>query len=252
MRRIVVITDEELAAYLDDAIDPVRRREIDAALAHDQRLAERLAGLDIDLSELRAGFDALADSAPVDRLRARLASAGRTERPPARSARWFAIAAALMIAAAFGYVVGSRGIGARVPGWQSAIADYQALYTGATLASLVIDPAIQRRDVAEVSARLGLPLELEALQIPGLDYKRAQILSFEGRPLAQFAYLDQTGTPIAFCATPTGEADSPIRAGTFRGLDAAFWSHKGFGFIVIGGTRADQLEQAATLLAQRI
>jgi anti-sigma factor RsiW len=79
-----------------------------------------------------------------------------------------------------------------------------------------------------------------------------QVLSFEGRPVAQFSYLDPAGIPIAFCVTPSGDGDSSIRTGRFRALDAAFWNKHGFGFIVIGAAQADALRQAATLLAEHI
>jgi hypothetical protein len=74
---------------------------------------------------------------------------------------------------------------------------------------------------------------------PSLAFKRAQLLEFDKRPLAQFAYLDPAGVPVAFCATRTSEADSPIRAGSCRGLAAAFWSMNDYGFIVIGATQRD-------------
>lgn len=252
MRSIMLITDEELVAYLDGDVHPVRRSEIDAALAQDGRLGTRLGDLDIDKDAIRVAFDAVATAAPVDRLRARLA--GHVAPPPRRRGgrRWPAIAATLVMGVALGYVIGLSNIGRPAKTWHGAIADYQALYTGATLARVPTDPVKQRQDVAAVSEQLGLPIQLEALQVPGLDYKRAQLLSFKGRPLAQFVYLDSAGVPVAFCATPTGDRDRPITIGTFHGLGAAFWSKNGRGFIVIGAAQAGTLQRAATWLAERI
>jgi hypothetical protein len=101
------------------------------------------------------------------------------------------------------------------------------------------DPATQRGEVAAVATKLGLSITVDALPISGLAFKRAQLLEFDKRPLAQFAYLDPAGVPVAFCATRTSEADSPIRAGFFRGLAAAFWSMNDYGFIVIGAPQRD-------------
>jgi anti-sigma factor RsiW len=248
----VPITDEELVAYLDGAIHPVRRNAIDATLAHDRSLGIRLARLDIDKDALCAAFDAVAAAAPIARLRAQL---DRPFAPPRRqrgSARWAAIAAALVTAAGLGYGVGSGHFVGAASNWHVAIADYQSLYTPETLAPIASDPAKQRRDVADIARKLGLPITFEALQVPGLDFKRVQLLAFEGRPLAQFAYLDAAGIPVAFCATRSGELDSPIRTGRFHGLDAAFWSRNGYGFIVIGATDAETLQKAAALLARQI
>lgn len=252
MRHPVPMTDEHLVAWLDGVADAARRDEIEAALAQDPRLGARLADLDIDTGAVRAAFDAVAAAAPVERLRARLD--GLAVRTPRRriGVRWLAIAAALVMGAALGYVAGSSDLVRPARSWHVAIADYQALYTAATLAAVAADPAKQRSDVDTVAARLGLPVGLEALQVPGLEFKRAQILSFKGRPLAQFAYVDQRGEPVAFCATPTGDRDSAVSPGRFRGLEAAFWSRNGYGFIVIGRTPAETLRQAAALLAKQI
>ena len=244
------ISVEELVAYLDEALDPARQSEIDAALASDRSLAVRLAGLDIDKQALQAAFDAVAAAAPIDRLRAQLD--GLAARRQRGGSRRIAIAAALVVGVALGYGMGSSNFFRPTESWHVAIADYQMLYTGATLAPIISDPAKQRRDVADVAEKLGLPIEFEALQIPGLDFKRVQLLSFGGRPVAQFSYLDPAGIPIAFCVTPSGDGDRPIRTGRFRALEAAFWSKRGFGFIVIGAAQTEALRQAATLLAEHI
>jgi anti-sigma factor RsiW len=246
----VPITNEDLVAYLDDAIDPARKAEIDATLASDRSLGIRLAGLDIDKKRLRAAFDDVAAAAPTGRLLAQLeqpAAPQRRGRP-----RWIAIAAALMMGVALGYGMGSNKFFGPAESWQEAIANYQMLYTSETLTPITSDPAKQRRDVADIAAKLGWPIKFEALQVPGLDFKRVQLLSFEGRPLAQFSYLDPSGIPIAFCATRTGDGDSAIKTGRFRELDAAFWSKNGFGFIVIGAAQTDALRRTAAQLAEQI
>jgi anti-sigma factor RsiW len=248
----VSITDEELVAYLDGAIHPVRRSAIDATLANDRSLGIRLANLDIDKDALRTAFDAVAAAAPTDRLRAQFDGPFAPKRRQRGNARWAGIAAALVMAAALGYGIGSGHFVGSAKNWHVAIADYQSLYTPETLATIAGDPAKQRRDVADIAKKLGLPITFEALQVPGLDFKRVQLLSFEGRPLVQFAYLDPAGIPIAFCATRSGDRDSPIRTGRFHGLDAAFWNSNGYGFIVIGASQAETLRKAAALLAQQI
>ena len=47
------ITDEVLTAYLDGALEASVSAQIDAALAHDDALAARLATLDVPLDQLR-------------------------------------------------------------------------------------------------------------------------------------------------------------------------------------------------------
>lgn len=244
-------TDEELVGYLDGQIEPTRWNEIDTALAQDQALAARLAALEIDNGKLIAAFDTVTLAAPVDRLRARLSTQAPRRSPRQRLPRWAAIAAALIAGVALGYVAGASNL-VRAKDWRVAVADYQALYTRATLAAITEDRARQQPEVADVAEKLGLPVAFDALQIPGLAFKRAQLLAFEGRPIAQFAYLDAQGHPVAFCVTATGKGDSAMEAETFGALHALSWSKNGFGFIVIGAIEAEALKDAAKLLAKRI
>jgi anti-sigma factor RsiW len=261
MTYTVPITDEELVAYLDGAVDRARRRDIEAALEHDEVLVARLAKLDIDTDAIRAVFGRIEEKAPVGRLRARLDDelARARSRPRVRP-QWFRMTAALLLGVGLGLGAGfGLGVGPHVSNlvdstmnWRVAVADYHVLYTTATLASVGGDGVNQRGEVAAVARKLRLPIAVDALQLPGFNFKRAQILQFKGEPLAQFAYLDQSGTPFAFCATHTGEADSAIETSTIHGLAAASWNKDGYGFIVIGGTQADIVRRAATELAARI
>jgi anti-sigma factor RsiW len=250
-------TDEELVGYLDGQIEPTRWNEIDTALAQDPALAARLVALEIDDGALIAAFDQVTKAAPVDRLRARLNAKGLDVSAPRASAptrlpRWAAIAAALIAGLALGYIVGASSLVGASRDWRVAVADYQALYTKATLAAIADDKARQQPEVADVSEKLGLPVALEALQIPGLEFKRAQLLAFHGRPIAQFAYLDARGHPVAFCVTSTGDGDSAMKPETYGALQAMSWSKRGFGFIVIGEIESGTLRDAAQLLAKRI
>jgi anti-sigma factor RsiW len=254
MTQSVPITDEELVAYLDGALDQARRRAIDAALERDEVLAARLAKLDIDTDAIRAIFGRIEDAAPVDRLRSRLDEelSRRRSRPSVRR-QWMRIAATLLLGVGVGIGAATvlSGVFDKPPSWRAAVADYHALYTGATLASAGNGSNLGG-EVASVSAKLELPIALDALKLPGLDFKRAQLLQFEGRPLAQFAYLSEAGVPMAFCFMRTGNADRPIQVSTLHGLAAASWTKNGYGFIMIGGTQSDVVRQAATELASRI
>jgi anti-sigma factor RsiW len=253
MRLTVPITDEELIAYLDDLLNPARRREIGMALESDENLQRRLAALFIDKDAIKAAFDTIAKTAPVQDMQQRLDEGWEPfKQGGLSSSRWSRIAAAFVLGIGLGYT-GSVGVyKSRDQTWHEAVAGYQVLYVTGTLASLPADMESQRNDIAAVSAKLGLSITLEALRVPGLGFKRAQLLQFKGRPLAQFAYLDTDDVPVAFCATYTGDADSPVKTGRFHDLPAAFWSRGGYGFIVIGAARIEELQRTASVLAKQI
>jgi anti-sigma factor RsiW len=251
MTKVFPVTDEELVAYLDGAIDPVRRGRIEAALPHDELLAARLKRLDIDTDAIRAAFGLPAE-VPLSGLHGSWRRVFQTF----SGASWLKPVAVVIVGIALGLAIGASdildGLTHRTKNWRVAIADYQVLYSTATLSSLARDSPTLRGEIATVAAKLRLPIDFELLQVKELDFKRAQLLEFKDEPLAQFAYLDAMGKPIAFCATRTGEADSNIRTGIFDGLAAAFWNKNGYGFIVIGGKNVQTVERIATELASRM
>lgn len=203
---------------------------------------------------------------------------------PHSASQWFKIAAALVLGVGLGFAgdLSLRKDGGQARDWRQAAANYQALYVTETLAftgavadeerqkrlwqsegvpaSRGINPETgrnanldkQRSSIAAISAKLGLPITPEVLQAPGLDFKRAQLLQFDGRPLAQFAYLDADGAPISFWATRTGDADSPAKTGRYDKLAAVSWNKGGYGFIVIGAAPIAEIERAASALSTQI
>lgn len=249
------ITDEELVAYLDGALDPARRDAISAAIDSNESLADRIAALSFDRDELLAAFDAVADTAPVNELRTRLRSAASPlpRAQPRVGFRLLKIAAILFLGILVGYTIGIRG-DADHPGrdWLHAVADYQALYSTSTLAPIALDIEVKRREVESIGSALGLPIRFDALQVADLDFKRAQLLQFGGQPLAQFAYVNADHIPISLCVFHTGDADSPVRSVRIQSLTAMIWSEKGYGFIVVGAAPSENLKQAATALARQL
>ena len=244
MTTAIPIGDEDLTAYLDAELTPARREEIEAALARDAGLRERLDALRIDVRAIRAAFDAHAETAPLDRLERTLAQIPRPRRrrvPPS----WLAIAASVLVGIAIGQISMRVLSGQHSVDWRTAVADYQVLYTAATLANVHQDADALSNNVDAVGSALGRSVTVSALQTDGVDLKRAQILTFNGQPLAQYAYLDRHGAPIAFCATRTGEPDRPMQTTTLHGLAEAHWSRDGYGFMVIGGYDPGEVRKLA-------
>jgi anti-sigma factor RsiW len=247
------ITDEELVAYLDGALEPTRRGEIGAAIDMDAHIAGRIAALSLDKNELLTALNAVADAAPVSTLRARLQSKDTSRRAAPRMAfESFKFAAMLLLGILAGYAVGIRSSADRTRDWRHAVADYQTLYATSTLASIASDIDAKRHELAAAGTALGLPIKFDALQVAGLEFKRAQILQFGGQPLIQFAYLDQGGIPISFCVLRTGDADSAVRTDTIGGLAAVIWNENGYSFIIVGAAPMENLKQAALALAGQL
>ena len=246
-------SDEELTAYLDGEVESAARAEIERALTQDAQLRARLDALSLDKAPLQEGLDALLTSAPQapswDEAEAAFA---KPERPARHGWRRTAVAAALALVIGFG-----SGIlfgGKSEPGWHDYVASYHALYSNSTLAYFDQPEALAEAELARVSSAIGKSIELPVLSQPEqFDYKRAQILSFEGRPLIQLAFLTQVGTPIVLCIIQSSDADeSAVRLTELEGMSAAIWSKGGYEFILIGGQDEALIADAAALYAERI
>ncbi len=139
------------------------------------------------------------------------------------------------------------------PGWRMSVAVYQRLFTTETLANA--DLARLADDLARVEAELGV--DLSGLVPPdALTLRQVQMLAFNGRPLAQLAFLDAAGVPVSLCIFPRGDgggepAPEPV-AGSLIGQATADWRGADHAFLLIGAAPAADLETYADALAAQL
>ncbi len=136
--------------------------------------------------------------------------------------------------------------------WRQAVADYQALYTRETLSTALSDPLVQTAGLQRVSKSLGLALPFSVAEVGGLDYKRAQILKFGDKPLAQLAYLYEDEIPIAFCIVRLDEADRSAKSEVRSGLNIVHWVKKGYSLMLVGDLPLEDLNRFARELEGRV
>jgi len=227
-------TDEDLTAYLDGEAGADTAARIDAARETDPTLVQQLDALDVNRSHVAGAMDALLDLAPAYQAPA----ANVTTRPWKTPA---AIAAALVLG---GFIGWSAPKQATDPSWTEAVASYQALYITETLTGSAGGPEqVAKLDV--LGDRLGLPLS-GAETLGQINFRRAQLLGFNGNPLVQIAYLSDEGEPVALCivARP-GEDAAPVSA-TMMGMASATWQRDGFGYLLIGTDDQALIDQIAS------
>jgi anti-sigma factor RsiW len=237
-----VLTDEDLTAYLDGQCDPETEARISAQLETDDALVERLGALDIPIAAIRQGYDALlADAPPMPDLTNVTSMPAAARTAPWRGFGMFGagLAAGLAIMAVAGQFQSAPGPAPAAPlGWKAVVANYQMLYDTKTLYPETPSAETRAAQLAHVGRELNM--DLSGLEdAPGLTFKRAQILSFQGRPLAQIAYLKADGTPVALCILESKDGRSGKRTDVayevVGGLGGASWTMNGIGYIVIGG-----------------
>jgi hypothetical protein len=246
-------SDEQLVAYLDNQLDAEQRSRIDAALIADPMLSLRLQWLDRSSLPFKEAYDELARQAPVDRLQGMLATLPSPVRP-GLSRRWFLAAAAGLLA---GGVLADRlflgwQASQQTHNWRGLVADYMALYVPETLDHLPADETTQRAQLRTIDARLGLELAPAKLSLPRAEFKRAQILEYDGAPIAQITYLDPVHGPMALCVTRSNSGSRHFAREQRRELNIVYWADMEHAWMLIGHQPMADLEEMAKLLRGRL
>lgn len=237
-------SDEELVAFLDgeDEFAPVE--EITKALETDAELTKRLEALRIDTDKIAKSFGAL--------------KMGKMpELPPAPVANdnqgFGKMIAASVLALAIGFGAGISTSQSE-PDWRDYVAAYQALYTNTTLKDVASSQQEQQQELTQVASAIGKNITLDKLNIsPQLEYKRSQVLGYNGKPLVQIAFLDSMGQPIALCIIRSDEGKKlDLQMDSMEGMSTAAWSKDGYEYILIGGQNDALISRIASEFSSTI
>ena len=283
--------DEDLVAYLDGELSLADRQMLDQALTDSASLRERLEQLRQGERPFRDAFDTMLDQAPMDRLRAFLPPPAlsatvlstQTASPPRPANDWrsIGVAAMLLLTLGIGFAIGFGTMSDRsevresallaeldqleaeleeaeeaadaVPtvkakGWRQAVADYQMLFTTDSLSPDQGGDAA----LALASERVGLALDPATRAASGLQFRRAQLLAFNDKPLVQLAFLGDGGVPVAFCIIASNKPEAETQFEVRNGLGIVHWIIGGYGLMVIGDLPEDRLKSIAHELRQSV
>ncbi|WRH94703.1 transcriptional regulator [Pseudomonas fluorescens] len=243
-------SDEQLVAYLDGELDGEYRDQLDSAIAEDSLLSLRVQWLSRSNLPYKNAYDELAQQAPLERLQARLDAIPAPQRP-GFNRRWFIGGAAAALLA--GGVLADRLFlgwhAAQSNNWRALVGDYMALYVPQTLDHLPTDEASQRAQLRTIDARLGLNLSPATLKLPNAEFKRAQMLEYDGVPIAQIVYLDAKHGPLALCVTRSNSGTQPLAHERRREMNVVYWTEREHAWMLIGHSPANYLEKLGELLA---
>jgi anti-sigma factor RsiW len=246
-------TDEQLVAYLDNQLDTEQRERIDAAVAEDPMIGLRLQWLNRSSLPFKTAYDELGRQAPVDRLQAMLDTLPPATRP-ALNRRWFLAAAAGLVVS--GVLADRLFLGWQASqeedNWRQLVADYMVLYIPQTLDHLPNDLAAQRTQLRTIETSLDLSLAPAQLALPRAELKRAQILEYDGIPIAQITYLDPVHGPLALCITRSDSGSRHFARERRRGMNIVYWADMHHAWMLIGRNAMPDLEVMAKSLRSRL
>ncbi len=257
---------ETLRAHADGELPPLRRAEVDAAIAADPALAALSAALFASRLPYRSAFEFDAPQPVPAALQTRVAelasvaragetmvlagaSAGGSHNPtPPSSGRGPTRRWALLLLLS-GVVLGcllAAAVAAvkqrEAEPWLRSVITYHTMYSRETVTDG--SPALGQAQAVALRKALhdqqGLELNVPDLRAQGLQFVRAQRLQFDGRTVLQLVYLPERGAPVALCLMPA--ARQPERALSLDGQQALAWHAGGWAYVLIGALPLEQLQ----------
>jgi anti-sigma factor RsiW len=252
------IEDTDLLAYVDGLLPQARRAEIEAAAARVPALAARLSAMRDSALPYAAAFEeqALPPLPPglVRRVEDLLSVASNRDRH--RGPSWLRLGAAFA-AGVLCCAIGSQWsrftatpvATTQVAPWIRAVADYQQMYTRATVASVTEDPGLSARVIDDLRRNDGMAVVVPDLGSLAMTFKRVQRLSFRDRPVVQMVYLPEHGEPIALCVTPDAGPDEAPHPGLLGEMSSVAWRRDHLGYVVLGRSPTQALLALGRLIA---
>lgn len=248
-------SDEQLVAYLDEQLSSEERLRIDSALVNDESLEQRLEWLSSSDMPYQSAYADSHDQAPRDRLATMLTEPAPTGSAPWNRRRFIGAAAGFLLAgiAADRLYLGWQTSFPKVAThWRGQVADSMALYTPQTLDHLPNDEASQRVQLQTLGQRLGRALEPAQLKLPRPALKRAQLLEYNGVPIAQIIYLDPLHGPLALCITRSTVGNRDPAQEQRRRMNIVYWSDMAYAYLLIGRNPLSEMEAMAQLVRSRL
>ena len=157
--------------------------------------------------------------------------------------------AAAMVLGPIGILVG-RLTRPDMNNWREAVAQYHKLYSDRTLAGIAEGRNDERHEIAAVGKELGLNLSLSWLEGVDARYRRSQILTVDGGPLAQIVLTAADEQVLAYCIRQLAEPDAAPKVESRAGLAVVHWTIRNFGFLIAGKTSQEAVLRAAKVLHQ--
>lgn len=261
------ILEEDLHAYVDDALDAPRRREVREYLAHHPEAARQVEAYAAHRQDLRAALAPIAEEPlPPSLNLARLVETHAQRERGDRHAphrRWpWGMVAAVVLALGLGTGAGWSLRGGVPTGGDAGIAALAreaarsyAVYASDTERPVEMGPSQRTELVDWVSARLGRKVAIPDLSASGYNFIGGRLVMTAHGPAGLFMYDDAGGSRLALTVRPMEvDKDTPVmRPIEGQGPVAGYaWADKGLGYGVVGARKAEVLHPLADEMRRQI
>ncbi|TXH32821.1 MAG: anti-sigma factor [Rhodospirillaceae bacterium] len=250
------IGEDDLQAYVDQALAPVRREEVKAYLDRHPDIAARIAGYEAQRDALRDALKPIAEEpVPQELSLARLIEA--RERRRFRPG-WRAVAAAVLFLA-LGGISGWSARSLTLPPdtgmvalGEEAAASY-AVYAPDRKRPVEIAATDRDELVRWVSNRLQHPVSVPDLASAGYRFMGGRLVATQHGPAGLFLYDDDKGIRIAVLVRPMAVEREARMSELNYGRVAGFaWANNGIGYSLVSEAPAQMLHPLADEVRRQI
>jgi len=226
------VVEEDLHAFVDDALDAARRREVQDHLDRNPEAAALVASLASQRQLLRSSLAHIADEPVPERLNLSALMDSRRR----RSAAWpWQMAASVVMAVGIGAFGGWQARGAIGPPAGIAALAGEARTSYAAYSADPVPDTGRAELVSLVSDKLKRPIAIPDLSQSGYRYAGGRLVATGHGPAGMFFYDRADGTRMAVMVRPmAAERDAPMMQQSSGAVGGFTWAQRGLGYSVVG------------------
>lgn len=253
------VGEDELQAYVDQRLAGQRLAAVEAHLAADPDLRERVTAERRQRALLRGQLEAKANEPVPARLRIANIRAGRRKHLAGRLARVAAVIAIFMVGAGGGWYAGTlhrpgpgmAEVASTTGVTRGAVAAYRT-FVVEVAHPVEVDARHEVHLVQWLSRRLGRPLAAPDLAKFGYALMGGRLLPADSGQAAQFMYDDASGKRLTvYVRSAEGGGETAFRFQREGDTSSFAWIDQGFGFAVTGMAPREELQPIAEAVYHR-
>ncbi|WP_395443813.1 anti-sigma factor family protein [Caulobacter sp. UC70_42] len=248
------ISEDDLQAYVDQALDAGRGDEVREYLRLHPEVARRIDGYVAQRAALRAVLAPIAEEPIPPELGIRALAEARR----ARLSAWRPAIAATMLLCVGG-LGGWMAHGVLTPPMNGVgalaheAADNYRVYASDLHRPVEMGSAQKADLVRWVSNRLRSPVAVPDLQSAGYRFIGGRLVTTPHGPAAMFIYDDAQGERLAVMVRPMKvEKNTRMSEQTNGGLDGVSWASDGIGYSLVAPTRSESLHPLADEVRRQV